>query len=236
MPLYVYDTIRTLQAIQLYVSRGYDRWTGGRVRYDRAEGLVDKFEKLYTANPSRAQDMRLRRAGHARSRLVLLPDLQALQFSWWLLVSEGAGPVTELEKLLDATDRRQRVTLQEWELLRLPKREMKEAAAWSWRLPEKKFREQWAHACAVATHESPRQAQALIAAMATWPGFHGISQQRHDLQQAMVEARRGAGRRDPLELPPHPPWPRLLKLKGHGVPLAVAAERMRLAVLETALT
>ena len=230
MRMQTYDTIRTMQVLQLAVARGFTRWTGGRVRYDRAERLVAKFEELYTVNPTRAQDMRLRRAGHARSRLVLLPESNALEFAWWLLVSAGTGPVAQRETLLDATDRRQRIALRGWELLRIPKRQAKETVAWTWRQPEQDFREQWAHACAVATHESPHQAQALIAAMAKWPGFHGISQQRRAIQDAMVKARRGAGRRDSLELPPHPPWPRLLELQGHGVPLAIAIERMRLAV------
>ena len=227
MLVQTYDTIRTMQVLQLAVSRGFTRWTGGRVRYDRAEGLVAKFEELYAANPDRALDMRLRRAGHARSRLVLYPQDLELHFAWWLLVSEGTGAVVQREKLADATDRRQRITLREWELLRMPKRQAKESVAWTWRLPEKVFRDRLAHACAVATHDSPHQAQALMAAMAQWPGFHGISHQRRDIQDAMVAARRAAGRPDNFEMPPHPPWPRLLELHGHGVPLAIAVERMR---------
>ena len=230
MLMQTYDTIRTMQVLQLAVARGFERWTGGSVRFERAERLVAKFDELYAVNPTRAQDMRLRRAGHARSRLLLLPEIQSLQFSWWLLVSAGTGPVTKLEKLLDGTDRRQRITLRDWELLRIPKRHAKEAPSWTWRLPEKEFRDRLAHACAVATHDSPHQAQALITAMQKWPGFHGVSQQRREIQEAMVKARHGAGRRDPLELPPHPPWPRLLELQGHGVPLAIAVDRMRLAV------
>lgn len=227
MLVQTYDTIRTMQVLQLAVSRGFTRWTGGRVRYDRAEGLVGKFKELYAANPDRALDMRLRRAGHARSRLVLYPQDREIHFSWWLLVSEGTGAVVRREKLADATDRRQRITLREWELLRMPKRQAKESVAWTWRLPEKVFRDRLAHACAVATHDSPHQAQALLAAMAQWPGFHGISHQRRDIQEAMVAARRAAGRPDDLEMPPHPPWPRLLELRGHGVPLAIAVERIR---------
>ena len=230
MLMQTFDTIRTLQVLQLAVSRGFTRWTGGRVRYDRAEGMVAKFEELYAVNPDRAQDMRLRRAGHARSRLVLLPEFRALQFSWWLLVSDGAGAVVQREKLADATDRKQRIILGGWELLRMPKRQAREAVAWTWRLPEQDFRDRLAHACAVATHDSPHQAQALMAAMAQWPGFHGISHQRRDILEAMLAARRAAGRPDALEMPPHPPWPRLLELRGHGVPLAIAVERMRLAV------
>lgn len=230
MPLFIYDTIRTLQVLQLSVSRGFSLWTGGRVRYDRAEDLVDKFEQLYGVNPNRAQDMRQRRAGHARSRLVLYAQAQQLHFDWWLLASQGAGTVVQREQLADATDRRQRVMLGPWELLRVPKGQTREAVAWTWRLPEPDFRDRLAHARAVATHVSPQQAQALIAGMMKWPGYHGISQQRHDILVAMVDARRAAGRRDALDLPPHPPWPRLLELRGHGVPLAIAVERMRLAV------
>ena len=230
MLIQTYDTIRTMQLIQLAVARGSQRWTGGVVRYDRAERLAAKFIDLYGINPDRAHDMRLRRAGSARARLVFLPDPAQLSFAWWLLVSEGAGPVVVREQLRDATDRRNRIMLRDWELLRAPKRQTREAVAWTWRLPEREFQARLALACAVATHESARQAQALIAEMRAWPGFHGIAQQRREIQEAMVGARRNAGRSDALALPPHPPWPRLLEMRGHGTPLAVAVERMRMSV------
>ena len=190
MLVQTYDTIRTMQVLQLAVARGFTRWTGGRVRYDRAERLVAKFEELYTVNPTRAQDMRLRRAGHARSRLVLLPESNALEFAWWLLVSAGTGPVAQRETLLDATDRRQRIALRGWELLRIPKRQAKETVAWTWRLPEQDFREQWAHACAVATHESPHQAQALIAAMAAAARVAGAGRAAGHCGRAYAAGRR----------------------------------------------
>jgi hypothetical protein len=227
MLIQTYDIIRTMQLIQLAAARGFQRWTGGVVRYDRAEKLAAKFTDIYGANPDRAQDMRLRRAGSARARLVFLPDPAQLSFAWWLLVSEGAGPVVAREELRDATDRRSRITLRDWELLRAPKRQTRESVAWTWRLPEKEFQARLALACAIATHESAKQAQALIAEMRSWPGFHGIAQQRREIQEAMVGARRKVGRSDALALPAHPPWPQLLEMRGHGTPLAVAVERMR---------
>ena len=230
MSLYTHDTIRTMQVLQLAVARGFTRWTGGSVRYDRAEALRSKFEQLYAVNPTRAQDMRLRRAEHARSRLVLHAQDHGIHFAWWLLVSQGAGIVVQRETLADATDRKQRITLGTWELLRVPKRQTQEAVAWTWRLTEQDFRDRLAHACAIATYESAQQAQELMGAMAKWPGYHGISQQRQAIWDAMLAARRAAGRRDALERPPHPPWPRLLELRGHGVPLDIVVERMRLAV------
>lgn len=230
MLIQTYDTIRTMQLIQLAVARGFARWTGGVVRYDRAEKLAAKFIDLYGVNPDRAHDMRLRRAGSARARLVFLPDPAQLSFAWWLLASEGAGPVVEREQLRDATDRRNRIMLRDWELLRSPKRHSHESVAWTWRLPEKPFQARLALACAVATHEGAKQAQTLIDAMRSWPGFHGIAQQRRQIQEAMGGARRKAVRSDALALPAHPPWRRLLEMRGHGTPLAVAVERMRASV------
>ncbi len=231
MLIQTYDTIRTMQLIQLAVARGFDRWTGGVVRYDRAEKLARKFADLYGVNPDRAHSMRLRRAGTARSRLVLLPDPAQMSFAWWLLVSEGAGLVVEREQLRDATDRRSRIMLRGWELLRTPKRQVRAAVGWTWRLPEKEFQIRIEHACAVATHESAKQAQTLIVDLQFWPGFHGIAQQRRQILDAMATARHNAGRSDPLVLPPHPPWPRLLPMRGRGSPLAIAVERMRQGVI-----
>ena len=231
MLIQTYDTMRTMQLIQLAVARGFQRWTGGVVRYDRAEKLAEKFTELYGVNPDRAQDMRLRRAGNARSRLVFLPDSAQLCFAWWLLVSDGGGLVVKREQLGNAADRRSRIVLRGWELLRAPKRQSREAVAWTWRLPEKEFQAHLEHACVIARHESAKQAHALILDLQSWPGFHDIAQQRRQILDAMATARRKAGRSDPLELPPHPPWPRLLQMRGHGKPLAIAVERMRQSVI-----
>ncbi len=230
MTLYIHDTIRTMQSLSAAVAKGRDRTVAGFVRYDRAEALAAKFEQRYGANARPSAARAQRRAGLAGSSLVMLARPEQLGFDWWLLVGPGVGPVTEQEQLLDARSREGRLQLGQFELVRLPARNGERTTQWTWRVPLKEFHELQAHAAAIATHSSARQAQQLIANMVTWPGWRGIAEQRREIWRAMRSARTRAGRTEPLEFPTYTPWPTRLALHGRGISLELAVERMRLAV------
>jgi hypothetical protein len=223
----LYDLIRTMQILQTAVARGFHRWTGGFVRFDRAEAFAEKLQAIYHANPSGPVDLRLRRQGVARVKLVMCAVPAHLGFRWWLLASEGTGLVTTRETLHDALDRDHRIALGDFELVRLPRGAR---PAWTWRLPPAHFETLMAYAEAVATHRGPELAQAVIADMRRWPGFAGLRAQRKAIWLAMAAARSRAGRDDALAFPLHQPWPRRLGLQGHATALAVAVERMRTTV------
>lgn len=230
MTLYIHDTIRTMQSLSAAVAKGRDRTVAGFVRYDRAEALAAKFEQRYGANALPSAARAQRRAGLAGSSLVMLARPEQLDFAWWLLVGPGVGPVTEQERLQDARSREGRLRLGQFELVRMPARNGERTTQWTWRMPPRDFQEFQAHAAAVATHASARQAQQLIATTVTWPGWRGIAEQRRQIWAAMRSARSRAGRTDALEFPAFTPWPTRLTLQGRGVSLAVAVERMHLAV------
>ncbi len=229
--LAIFDTIRTMQVIQTSVSRGFTRYIGGTVRYNRALSLAQKFESRYGANSADYQSLVQRRHGIARCRLVMLPRMSELSFTWWLLVSaDGAGPVVDLEHLVDAKARDHRIQLGSFELARLPAANRESRARWTWRLPAADFGDRLRYGQVIATHHSPAQAQAMVDHMATWPGYRGIAQQRREIWSAMSAARRDARRTDPLSIPSNTPWPRRLELVGHGTTLTVAVERMRFSL------
>lgn len=230
MTLYIHDTIRTMQSLATAVAKGRDRVVTGFVRYDRAEALAGKFEQRYGSNAGPSAARAQRRAGLAGSSLFMLARPEQLGFDWWLLVGPGVGLVTEQEQLQDARSREGRLRLGQFELVRMPARNGERTTQWTWRMPLKEFQEFQAHAAAVATHSSVRQAQQMIASMVTWPGWRGIAEQRREVWAAMRSARSRAGRTDALEFPAFTPWPTRLTLQGRGVSLTVAVERMRLAV------
>ena len=225
--LYIHDRIRTMQIIATAVARGRSRYVCGTVGMDKAAGLVAKFESKYGTNAEPSSARAQQRAGEARSTLVMLARPSALAYDWWLLVGEGSGPVVEQELLVDATKRDGRVRLDGFELVRMPAANREARARWTWRLPPQDFEELMAHAQAVASHISPGQAQALIGRMASWPGYHGLAEQRRAIWRAMVAARERARREIPLEIPRRTPWPGRLEMRGHGRPLAVATQHMR---------
>ena len=227
MTLYIHDTIRTMQSLSTAAAKGRDRVVAGFVRFDRAEALAGKFETRYGTNARPSAARAQRRAGLAGSSLFMLARPEQLCFDWWLLVGSGVGPVTEQEQLQEARSREGRLRLGQFELVRLPARNGARATQWTWRMPLKEFQELLAHAAAIATHSSCRQAQQLIAHMATWPGWRGIAEQRREVWAAMRDARTRAGRTEGLEFPEFTPWPTRLKLVGKGVPLALAVARMR---------
>lgn len=227
MTMYVYDGLRTMQRLATAVAKGRDKVVAGFVRYDKAEGLVAKLEARYGSNAPPSAARAQRRAGLARSTLILFARLDRMGFEWWLLVGPGDGPVTTDERLQDARSRDQRLRFGDFELARLPARNGERAVQWTWRLPARDFAELKAHAAALATHSSAQQAQALVERMASWPGWRGLAEQRREIWRVMRDARERIGRREDLIFPNHTPWPTRLSLRGKGTPLAVAVERMR---------
>lgn len=225
--MFIFDQIRSMQIVQTAVARGFQRWTSGFVRFDRAEALAQKFRTLYSANPDGPLDLRLRRQGLARVKLLMVADPARLGFHWWLLVSDGEGQITTRETLRHATEREHRNTVAGFELVRLQRAGK---VSWTWRVPLDEFETRRAYATAVATHVDPAMAHSYVELMRNWPGFSGIRAQRAEVWAAMVASRQRAGRADALQIPTLQPWPRRLALKGHGISLAVAVERMRQSI------
>ena len=226
MTLYVYDSIRTMQLLATAVAKGRDRAVAGFVPCGKAEALASKFEDRYGSNASPSAARAQRRAETAGSSLFMLARPERIGFDWWLLVGPGAGPAAEMEQLQDARSREGRLRLGKFELVRLPARNGERVTQWTWRLPLQDFHGFREHAVAIATHQSARQAQQLIATMAAWPGWRGIAEQRRQIWTAMRLARDRAQRTAALDFPDFTPWPTRLKLFGRGAPLALAVARM----------
>lgn len=192
------DTARSLQRITLLVSRGMTRWTGGDIPFDKAERLVRKLHQKYEVQANEARQRTQRKKGLARCRLVMGFDgpVENKRLWWVMLVSgDGDGPVVEQERLHSVTDKRHRIEVMGYELVRYPKprvegsRSTPTGPTWTWRVPAARWREHREHLIALSRHQSARQAQMAVDAELKRPGFRGLREQRWELFKAMEKAR-----------------------------------------------
>lgn len=123
--------IDAMKEIQRFVAIGYQRYVFGNVTTaPELQKIVMKFEDRYRINATRQMRYRAKERGEANAQLVIYMDEVEQKFYWWLLVTNGFGLVDEMEKLLDATNKKQRLTHTGYELVRLPDKESK--VRWTW--------------------------------------------------------------------------------------------------------
>ena len=158
-------------------------------------------------------ERRRRRRGDAITRMIQCPDgrLADRRIWWIMLVSDyGAGLITQREQLYDAKDKRHRIRAHWYELVRVPRPDMR--PSWTWRVPPAEWRQHVEHACALARHNEPAQAQHLIDRELRRPGFRGLRWQRRELFRSMWLAR--GHRRPPLVFPGRIPWVGMVRADG----------------------
>lgn len=193
------DTSRSLQKITRLVSRDFNRWTGGTIQLHKAEKLVAKLDQKYEVLASEERHRTLRKKGLARCRLIMGFDgaIENQRLWWIMLVSDiGTGPVVEQEELHVATEKRHRIEVMGYELVRYPKprfpdaEEASNGSTWTWKVPADRWRERRDHLIALARHQSVRQAQQAVENEYKRPGFRGLREQRLELFRAMKKARK----------------------------------------------
>ena len=181
------------------VSHGSVRWTSGQVPRAKAEALVLKFTDRYRIDASPDLRWRMKRRGEAAAALVVMegstPDEP---LSWWLLVTPGDGPVTQLEQLRDSRRKGQRLEVTGYELVQTPRKG--EKAAWTWRMTAETV-EAWEERIRTAVrHRSEDQIRQALYSLRHVPGFHEIRAQAYRLgYQARAEWARS--QRDPWPYP-----------------------------------
>ena len=86
------------------VQSGYVFFTSGRLEAAKVPGFVSKMSERYSVTANRHARAWARTQGRGNARLVLLPADEsnpARDWLFWLLATEGAGPVHEQEVLAD---------------------------------------------------------------------------------------------------------------------------------------
>jgi hypothetical protein len=120
-----------MRALLNHVSRGYSRWVGGTVPVGKVLPMTLKFSDRYEIDRTPQMRWRAKKRGEANAQLVLWTESKE-DVRWWLVVSPGTGLVTTMESLMDATDKRTRVSLTGYEMVQTPRKNRQ--AQWTWRM------------------------------------------------------------------------------------------------------
>lgn len=170
-----------MRELQHLVSRGHTRWVGGEVVPRKLEALALKFADRYAIDRSAQQRWRCKKRGLANASLVSWFDSENDRVLWWLLVTPGSGLVEDLEKLAETGNKRSRITLTGYELVKAPRRGKE--AAWTWRMT-KATEEAWRERVrTVFRHGTEDQCRQALYSLSRVPGFHGARSQAWELIQ-----------------------------------------------------
>ena len=171
-----------MQRIADLVRTGHTQYVCGKVPILKANALAKKFDLAYKTNITKLEQSRKRKRGEASARtLFWMPGKDAEEIMWVLLVSPGQLPAEgEKEKWQDALDRKSRVKVEGYELVRITKPE-EPKPVYSWRY-EREVLQAWrdsvVHAIRIKRDDELRK---HIHNLWRSPGFAGVRMQVKDI-------------------------------------------------------
>lgn len=131
----VFDSqIATQQTLLRLVARGHRYWTSGTVKTpEKLDALGEKFAESYGTRLSKDRRHYRRKKGLANAHGLAVP-MPSGGYLWFLVVTEGIGPVHERETLRDAWINAGRITWNGDYLLNEVRRPSKHGGGthWSW--------------------------------------------------------------------------------------------------------
>lgn len=163
-----------MQSIQDAVGHGYTYYVSGSTPVSRLEYSVAVFKLNYQAFADRNEQAKRKRhgLGNVQSKFSYKGDL----VYWWLLATPpelGSHPIHSMDKLRNALIKGQRIEIDGFELVLVPKKGTAESKL-TWRMTESTFAGfQDNIVSAVRSRSYNRMNQALVALWAC-PGFNGI--------------------------------------------------------------
>lgn len=194
------------------VSHGYHHWTAGEVEPRKVEALRLKFADRYATEATAQQRYRRKLKGEANAHLVMWPD-ESGRLSWWLIATDGEGLAHQLEPLADCREKRSRIELTGYQLIKVPKKlskkerelekqgkPVKKSAHWTWRM-SKENEDAWKERLRVAVRRGNddliRQA---LHSLKRVPGFSEARKQAFALETfAKAEWQRAQRKEWPYE-------------------------------------
>lgn len=179
---------------QNMAAHGYIFYTCGTVPYaqKKAEALAAKFADRYNTTKNRAAKARLKARGEANAVLLMLPFIDkktdTKKLYWVLQATAGEGLAHQIEKLTDIRERKKRLTLTGYELIKLPKSRYPKfldkptKPAWTWR-----YTDNYIKTLKLAIKEVIRNKNGsplpLLKMIENTLGFHASRIQAYDLYQ-----------------------------------------------------
>ena len=120
------------------VAHGYHYWTTGTTDPKKLSGLMLKFDDRYAINATPQQRYRRKSKGDNNSQLLVWQD-ETGAVIWLLLVTEGEGVVRQLEALKDCREKKTRIGLTGYELVKTPRKGEGATAQWTWRIDSENY-------------------------------------------------------------------------------------------------
>jgi hypothetical protein len=198
------------------VRLGYHHWVSGSVSAERAGAWARKAERYYGVLLDRNRRARAKRAGDGNAFLLFHERVPG-ELLWVLLVSDGDHPAHSLEDLRDACTRDGRLSLFDYELVRLTK-PGSSRPVYTWRYRLDAFDALRERIVDTVRRGDPRAVHALLSHLSRSAGFHGV--RRQVLGQLIPLFRAEWGRRRGTQpCPSFPYLPYVARLRLHSEPL-----------------
>jgi hypothetical protein len=214
------NTTALMQLLQLFISKGYLWWCGGRIRREKLNGFVQKMTSRYPLERSvrgRAYD---KTRGVAVMHLVLFPVSQQ-DFAWWILSSAGRNGLADSAApdhcvAVDASSSVGHVTYGDYVLHYATKKAshrikcadgtekivLKDCSTWTWKMTDRVFNKSHREIEALAVKTGAQDGEKRVIALRRYlncqrsrPLFAGVRNQVIELHRVARDrlARSGGG-------------------------------------------
>jgi len=177
--IYQYKT-DAMQRILHLVSHGYIHYTTGEIPSKKVEALTLKFQDRYRTNATRQQRYRNKQKNQANTNLVLWQQDENT-VRWWLLVTQGEGLIFDLEKLNNTANKKTRLQLTGYELLKTPRKDR--AAQWTWRMTETTYKHWRLRLISAVRKNNKELMNQALHSLRRVPGFSEIRKQAFNLHR-----------------------------------------------------
>lgn len=120
------------------VAHGYHWYTSGTTDPKKLSALMLKFDDRYSINATPQQRYRRKAKGECNAHFLVWQD-DTGSVLWLLLVTEGEGVVRQLEDLRDCREKKTRIGLTGYELVKTPRKGEGASAQWTWRIDSENY-------------------------------------------------------------------------------------------------
>ena len=170
-PPYLHKTDAMRQIINL-VGKGYIYYVKGVIPEEKLLDFLNKMHTNYGVYRTSQQRWRTKVKGQAVARLICWTKEDKNEVFWVLLATEGDGKVKESENLIDVRDKKNRLTITGYELVKLPRTGTE--PCWTFRMTtdtKQMFYDDIYKA--IARHQEKKIRQ-IIYSLLKAPGFRGV--------------------------------------------------------------
>ncbi len=163
-----------MQSIQDAVGHGYTYYVSGTTPVNRLEYSVAIFELNYQAFADRNEKAKRKRngLGNVQSKLSYKGDL----VYWWMLATPpelGSHPIHSMDKLRNALLKGQRIEIDGFELVQVPKKGTAESKL-TWRMTDSMFEGFQDDIVSAVRSRSHNRMNHVLLQLWACPGFNGI--------------------------------------------------------------